>query len=350
MKKSIVIGLHLGFWLLYIFVTVLLIGLHSESQELIGLESFFEDTLRRAFFFTFLPSVISFYTFYSLVFYQLRCRHFMRSVVYGLAASVGAAVLGTALVGVVLGMDILVNAKESPGVGVLFVSVVDLLVGVAALLIKGFLTWYEELKMKEELQQKNHEMEMALIKAQLDPHFLFNTLNNIDILILKNPTEASDYLNHLCDIMRFMLYETKTAHIALNEEIAYIQKYIALQRLRTANPNYVHFEWTGNPQGHRIAPLIFLPFIENAFKHSTNKKKADAIRIHLKIANQRVELQCINKFNPNRPPPTKSGGLGNQLIIRRLGLIYPGRHTLNITRESDTYNVCLNIQLNFQSL
>lgn len=343
MKKSVILGLHLGFWLCYIFLTILLVGLHSESKELVLIESFFEDTLRRAVFFSFIPSLLSFYAFYFLVFPYLRQKRFVLSFVYAIFISVGAALVGTVLIYIFLGVESLSESQESASVGVIFISFIDLIMGVIALVIRGFITWYEELKLKEELQQKNHEMEMALVKAQLDPHFLFNTLNNIDILILKNATEASNYLNKLSDIMRFALFETKTDKILLAKEIEYIEKYIALQKIRTANTNYINFQVTGIPNNQTIAPMVFLPFIENAFKHTTNKKLDNAINIHIRIEQKQIQLECQNKFNPNRKMKKGSGGLGNKLIKRRLQLIYPKQHILAVEKKQEQYNVNLTI-------
>src|SRR6185503_21279079 len=113
--------------------------------------------------------------------------------------------------------------------------------GTIALVIRGFITWYTEIKLKEELAQRNFEMELALIKSQINPHFLFNTINNIDVLITKQPELASLYLNKLSDILRYMIYETKTEKISLATELDYIEKYLELQKIRTTNPNYVNF-------------------------------------------------------------------------------------------------------------
>lgn len=264
-------------------------------------------------------------------------------MVYAIAISVGAALLGTALMYIVLGADSLTEGEEPAIVGVIFISFVALVIGVLALAIKGFITWFEEIKLKEELKQKNHEMELALVKSQLDPHFLFNTLNNIDILILKNATEASNYLNKLSDIMRFMLFETKTDKILLAKEIEYIEKYIALQKIRTANSNYINFKVTGTPSGHTIAPMVFIPFIENAFKHTTNKKLENAIKINILIKEESVKLECENKFNPNRRLKQENNGLGNELIEKRLKLIYPEKHILEVMNGQELYSVSLTI-------
>ena len=236
--------------------------------------------------------------------------------------------------------------EEMANIGMtLFMSMIALISGIVSLVIKGFLTWFEELKLKEELQQKNHEMEMALVKSQLDPHFLFNTINNIDILILKDAEQASNYLNQLSDIMRFMLYETKADKIPLVKEIEYIEKYIELQKIRTANAQYVNFQLTGDPANKSIAPMVFIPFMENAFKHTNNKKLENAIAIDIEIDEEMIRFKCVNKFDPNmRTVQDENNGLGNDLIQKRLHLIYPEKHALEVLPEDRQYSVILTIQ------
>jgi LytS/YehU family sensor histidine kinase len=215
--------------------------------------------------------------------------------------------------------------------------------GFVALVIKGFITWFNEIKLKEALREKNHEMEMALVKLQLDPHLLFNTINNIDALILKDTVAASEYLNKLSDIMRFILYETKADKIPLAREIEYIQKYIDLQKIRTANENYVNLQLKGDSRNKFIAPMIMIPFIENAFKHTTNKKTENAITVHIEVNEQSVSLLCENKFESKAKAPQQYGGLGNELIEKRLQLLYRGRHTLEVRKTDDLYRIHLTI-------
>jgi sensor histidine kinase YesM len=213
--------------------------------------------------------------------------------------------------------------------------------GVIGLVMKGFITWYEEIKLKEDLDHKNYEMELALVKSQISPHFLFNTINNIDVLIEKDAKKASVYLNKLSDIMRFMLYETKTEEIFLTEELTYIEKYIDLQKIRTSNPNYVHFQVYGDPEDVTIAPMLFIPFIENAFKYAENKKVENAIKIRVVIVKDRIGFDCENVFSDETEGRPEPGGLGNDLIRRRLMLLYPRTHSLEITNLNNVYKVTL---------
>jgi LytS/YehU family sensor histidine kinase len=209
--------------------------------------------------------------------------------------------------------------------------------------MQGFINWYKEVKLKEELVLKNHKMELALVKSQLDPHFLFNTINNIDVLILKNANDASEYLNKLSDIMRFMLFETKSETILLSKEIEYIKKYIELQKIRTNNSNYVLLEIEGDSQNRKISPMVFIPFIENAFKHTNNKKLENAITISIIIKNDSIQLICKNKYDPDLKIQHEKSGLGDHLIRKRLQLIYQEKQTLAITNQDNLYSVHLTI-------
>jgi len=233
---------------------------------------------------------------------------------------------------------------RSTAVRVLMVmTLIGVICGIVALVIKGFVTWFNEIKLKEALKEKNYEMEMALIKSQLDPHLLFNTINNIDALILKDRVAASDYLNKLSDIMRFMLYETKPIQILLSKEIEYIEKYIALQKIRTSNSDYVHLTITGNIGSKQIAPMIFIPFIENAFKHANNKKLENAISIEISVMAQKIQFRCENKFDSKPSARLPDSGLGNELIQKRLNLIYAEKHMLEVTKTEELYSVNLTI-------
>lgn len=215
--------------------------------------------------------------------------------------------------------------------------------GIIALVIKGFISWYADIKIKEELSQKNHATEMALIKAQLDPHFLFNSLNNIDVLITKDSAKASAYLNKLSGIMRYMLYETKADAISLCEELRYIEQYFDLQRIRTSNPHFIGYSVKGDCNTTLTAPLLFMPFIENAFKHTNHIKEGVGIKVTFTISDKAIYFECSNLLNSNLKPRDEPGGLGNQLILRRLALLYPNKHNITIAVINGYYTVQLTI-------
>lgn len=346
MKKSVIAALHIGFWCCYLILIGVILGVIYGSRASVD-EAKIEQTFVTLIFLALIPSAIAFYSYYFIIFRRFTQQ---KNVIFTVIIAIGFAFLG-GLIGFasiynLYGDNCLSGAENSdsdPIALTLFISMIALISGVIALMIKGFITWYEELKLKEELRKKNHAMELALVKAQLDPHFLFNTINNIDVLILKDASEASAYLNKLSDIMRFMLYETKAEKIPLTQEIEYIEKYIELQKIRTANVNYINYSKEGNPDEKIIAPMVFAPFIENAFKHTTNKKIDEAISIQLKIEEHQITFDCINKFDPNRKLQKEKNGLGNELIQKRLNLIYPNQHHLEMRHNNDTYSVHLSI-------
>ena len=350
MKKSFVILLHIGFWACYFLLIGIIVAVYYRSGGYASdRQARIIIALQNIFLFAFLPSVVSFYSYYYLFPKYLQEKRYFLSVAVGILISVGGAgllyILHRYLIetGYVIDMDQAGKHGRSTAVTVIFVmTFIGSLCGAVALVMRGFITWFNEIKLRQILKDKNHEMEMALIKSQLDPHLLFNTINNIDTLILRDPVEASDYLNKLSDIIRFVLYETTADKIPLSQEIEYIGKYIALQKIRTSNQTYAHFEVTGEVGNRHVAPMVFIPFIENAFKHTNNKKIKDAITVKVFVKATTTELICENRYDPNAQKQV-TGGLGNELVRKRLDLIYAGKHTLNVSKGNELYRVHLTI-------
>lgn len=352
MKKSVIVLLHSGYWFLYLCLLVLILMCLSVGTQLQNDALFFSFRFSAIFVgFAVIPAVAGFYTFYSFLFNRFLTR---KKIPLLFLAGVGAAIL-CGLLGV-FNLFILGSLKIGPGVGVaadgwlavvsitLFIAVIAVLNGGMGLLLRGFIRWYDELKLKEDLARKNFETELALVKARLDPHFLFNTINNIDVLISRDPARASAYLQKLSDIMRYMLYETRSALIPLRDEWTYIEKFIELQKIRTSVSNYAAYDCNGEINELRISPMILIPFVENAFKHAERVKSENAIRIHLHAEAEQLVFECENKFLPTAALLAEYGGLGNDLIKKRLQLLYPGRHRLAVHKNNDLYSVQLVIQ------
>lgn len=342
MKKSGLKWLPLGFWITYaVLVLIILIALRKTDSIA---QDQFSYALQLIVGIAIVPSIFGFYTFYNFIFPRFfQQQKFSLTIFYGILVSLGCSLLGSVALYFVANFGLSCHF-ESNGLSILMMTFIAFVCGSIALIIRGFITMFEEMTLKESLQEQNHQMEMALVKAQLDPHFLFNTINNIDVLIVRDPNEASAYLNKLSDIMRFMLFENKTEYIPLTKEIEYIKKFIALQQIRTSNPSYAKLEITGTANGHKIAPMVFIPFIENAFKHTTNKKMNDAIQVNINIEHDYVQMICSNKKDQNRTAEVESNGLGNELIEKRLQLIYPETHDLEITNSADLYSVNLKLE------
>ena len=329
MKKSFIVLLHIGFWACYFILIVIMLSVYFRSSLYATAPgSRMMIAFKNILLFAFFPSLLSFYVYYFLLFPKyLQQKKYFSSIIVGILISACAAVIAYILHRYLIESSYVIdmdqggkNGRSTAPKVIMVMTIIGSICGMVALVIKGFITWFNEIKLKEALKEKTYEMEMALIKSQLDPHLLFNTINNIDALILKDPVIASEYLNKLSDIMRFMLYETKPDQIMLSKEIEYIEKYIELQKIRTANKDYVHFTITGNVGSKKIAPMVFIPFIENAFKHTNNKKLENAITIDICVKAQNIEFRCENKFDSKPSARQPDSGLGNELIQKRLNV------------------------------
>lgn len=219
-----------------------------------------------------------------------------------------------------------------------------LALGLAGTCLRLFVQWFQDAQDKVELEKQNFKSELSLLKNQLNPHFLFNTLNNIDSLILENSPNASLALNKLSDIMRYMVYDSENEFVPLKDEISYLENYIALQKLRLENEHTIQLSITGNPTNKQIAPMLFIPYVENAFKHSSLKGKIDnSIVISLDIQKNEVSFHCINPKADIQKD--KSSGIGLELVQKRLDLIYKNKYTLSIENSENEFTVKLTIKL-----
>ncbi len=354
MRKTVIIALHAGYWILYLLLITLLIlflqagGMRQEGPNMEKVMGF----LKLMSTFTVIPGVVAFYVFYGLLFDRYLSRKKFTALFFtGLLTILFAGMTGFTGINLFTHWQVLkFNGLKEISFMVGFMSLLSLIHGIIALVMKGFITWYGDIKIKEALKQKNFETELALVKMQLNPHFLFNTINNIDVLIEKDAKSASAYLNKLSDMMRFMLYETKSDDLPLQQELSYIDKYISLQKIRSANVNFVKYTVDGEPGDWRIAPMLFMPFIENAFKHSANKKTDNSIVIRIALTAEKIEFFCENSFSHITDKGNEPGGLGNDLIQKRLELLYPARHRLLTEKEDNLYKVQLSIYRNENKL
>lgn len=211
---------------------------------------------------------------------------------------------------------------------------------------RAIIEYFNEKDKQKELEKKNLQSELNLLRSQINPHFLFNTLNNIDALVRKNPEQASELLIKLSVQMRYMLYDSNTEKINLDSEIEFIKDYISLQKLRIRNQKAVKFTLNGEFKDKVIAPMLFIPFIENAFKHCSNKEHEGAIEIEISENHDQLGFFTSNSYDPDSTgEKDDSGGIGLDLVKRRLKLIYPERHVLEITDENSRFTVRLNIPL-----
>jgi sensor histidine kinase YesM len=203
--------------------------------------------------------------------------------------------------------------------------------------IKLFKYYYEAQRQKDELEKQNRTSELALLKSQVNPHFLFNTLNNIDSLVAIDPGKASDAIIKLSDIMRYMLYDTATDKVLLEKEINYLRSYIALQELRFKQSGVVQFDVSGLCSGYHIAPMLFIPFVENAFKHGEKTGKGSII-ISLECSKEKLVFIVSNHYDARgQKQKDKTKGIGLSNVKRRLNLLYPDKYDLEIGEEEGEF-------------
>lgn len=296
--------------------------------------------------FVFLPSISSFYYSYYILFSSyIRTRKPLSLILYGVGGIIGIALLCSLFISIAYGKQFMFqNGIESYVSEVFIIICFGLVNGTVGFILKGFFSWYDELKMKENLIKSKHEIELELIKAKLDPHFLFNTINNIDGLMMKDVDKASKYLDKLSSILRYMLYKSKDELIPLSEELSHIQQYIDLQKIRTSQSDFVTFTVEGTHTDHLIPYMLFAPIIENAFKHVSTKKKKESIIISVISSANMIHFRCDNIWKKSMNNPNREG-IGNELLYKRLDLIFPDKYNLDINTENERYSVNLKIDM-----
>lgn len=351
MKRSNITALHAAYWVLYQILIIALFIL-SKAASADGLKDW-DDLVVLILIATF-TGAASFYTFYLwLVPSYLIAARIRMFIGLGLTVSLALSVLATIgfslLISIILFLAfqkiefLLFSFRDQIWLIAAF-FILALVNGVLGTLVKGFITWYVVNQEKQALITNKLQAELSLLKAQINPHFLFNTLNNIDVLIDLEPQKASLYLNKLSDLLRYVLYETQAEWVSLTKELEYITKYIELQKIRTANQDFVFLELDGVVDSIIIPPMLLIPYIENAFKYATNKKNTKAIHISIAINDKQIHFLCINNIDKNGHTHSEDhNGLGNRLLKQRLSLIYGDNYLLDIQNNENEYIVNLNL-------
>ena len=198
----------------------------------------------------------------------------------------------------------------------------------------------------EELEKEKSQAELKALKSQINPHFLFNSLNSIYSMARKESKEVPEKIIQLSDLMRHILYESDADFIALEKEVEMLQNYIDMQNLRSGK-NKIEFNTIGAIKGKKIAPLLFLPFVENSFKHGMKGGANDAfVNIKVEVAEKVLHFEVENsKGQANDPLSDKYHGIGIENVRKRLEMIYPNQHTLKISDNKETFKVLLQLHL-----
>jgi two-component system LytT family sensor kinase len=197
--------------------------------------------------------------------------------------------------------------------------------------------WNEEVLLRQSLQQEKVSSELAMLKAQINPHFFFNTLNNIYSYTLTDGDIARDAITNLSQMMRYVLYDTTAEKTLLSREIEFVEEYIALMKLRISEKTKVTFVVSEPVTDLMIAPMLLLPFIENAFKHGTSGLSEGYIDITITQAQKTVQLVVTNTIYPKAGKVNQeSSGIGIANTTKRLALLYPGKYELSTGKINET--------------
>lgn len=234
--------------------------------------------------------------------------------------------------------------KELP---VVTFFIMNTLAVMAFSMAKFAIDWYLDSQRLDRLQKQNVESELKGLKAQIQPHFLFNSLNTIYGLVRKKDQETAEVVLKLSDILRYVLYESTEERVPLERELAYLKNYIDFIKLRTRRDSDITFEVNGDGSGYSIAPLLLIPFIENCFKHGMDMHITEPwVKIKIEINQDTLDFTCANSnYNRRKEKIPTDSGIGLCNAKRRLELLYPKKHVLTIKDDLLKLQFVVNLKI-----
>ncbi len=199
----------------------------------------------------------------------------------------------------------------------------------------------------QEAEAKQLQTELVLLKSQVNPHFFFNTLNNLYALSLDQSKRVPEVILKISDLMRYILESSNNKKVLLTQEVNFVQNYLSLEKLRLSVNSDISFNLSGNPDGKTIAPMLFIPFIENSFKHGISAStRSNYVHIDLKIQENDLFFSVENNKRENYKTKDQSSSKSGIInVTRRLQLLYPDKHKLDIEENKKSYRVDLKIEL-----
>ena len=209
-------------------------------------------------------------------------------------------------------------------------------------------TWFSEINARTrvaELESEKTSTELKALRAQVNPHFLFNSLNAIYGESLKGSDKTPKMILQLSDMLRYVLDKMEAESVPLKEEVAYLQNYVDMQKNRLNDPQKVRFNIVGNMNGYAISPLLLINFLENCFKHADLQKDSGFIRMNLSLNDRHLKLTTRNTIRGQIDDVEESSGLGIENARKRLELAYPNAYSLDISEDNQHYEINLNIDL-----
>jgi two-component system sensor histidine kinase AlgZ len=227
------------------------------------------------------------------------------------------------------------------------VAIITLFITAFVSMLRFAVDWFELEARRREVENQKLSAELNFLRAQINPHFLFNTLNNLYYLAYSKSDNTTEVISKLSQMMRYMIYESNHEKVLLSKEIEYMQNYISLEQLRLNNQVPIDFKIEGDTENIWIAPLILITFLENAFKHGVNGKASEAwVKILVRLNGKQCTYVVENSNLPAAQDSREGkSGIGLQNVMRRLELSYPGQYQLKADEKPDRYSVQLDITL-----
>lgn len=324
MKKSTVISIHLVFWAVFFITRFIMTPITVQYFELdptdYGKMNMITNCLMPVFFYIGYLIIMKFQENRKFLYFSL----LEMVIIY-----------------------LIVFAVSSKTFGLMLVPIPSFFLwATIGALFRFFVDWFKKKNDMLVLEKENITSNLDLLKNQINPHFLFNTLHNIDALIHEDQDKASKSLVKLSDIMRYMLKDTKTDFVELKNEIEYIENYFSLESLRLKNEKFFNYSISGNYDRLKIAPMMLIPFVENAFKHAVDSGTENGIIIKIAIENKKLFFTCENQYYKSEADNDYSHGIGLETVKQRLDLIYKSKHKLDIHSDDSVFKVNLELELN----
>lgn len=206
--------------------------------------------------------------------------------------------------------------------------------------------WFEFEAAKKEVENQTLVAELNFLRAQVNPHFLFNTLNNLYYLAYSKSPNTTEVISKLSQVMRYMIYEANHPKVLLAKEIEYMDNYIALEKLRLSDQAAINFKVTGDVSAAEIVPLILITFLENAFKHGVSSTNDSAwVKVGINVKGNVLDYSVENSKSSAAGTLTEKSGIGLVNVRRRLDLLYPNKYELDVSDEKDRYYIHLKLDL-----
>ncbi|WP_298899089.1 histidine kinase [uncultured Psychroserpens sp.] len=347
MKRLIEIILNVVLWALAMHFIIRIFSFETESvtyYDIGGLESItktYNYKLQYALKTTFIFKIVFFYLnlfYFSKLFFLKKYLKYILLLIVSIAILLVAEWILLSYTCEILCFE----SYKNIGIG-LYIFLV-----VISLIYSSFLQWKKDLKIKNQLEQQTTKTELKLLRSQLNPHFLFNNLNNLLYISRKEKqTEVSKGIKGLSELLRFMLYDNSQEKIFLKKEIQFINSFIDLNKLRFEKTDDIKitFDIYGDTENIKITPSLLIPFVENAFKHGIDIYQKSYIAITLTVEKNNIIFTVTNSISTEAPIAREDSGVGLENVKKRLNILYKNKHNLKIIKAPNTFTIKLQLEV-----